>query len=189
MSTGAQRGKASAGRPLLLLDVDGVLCPVRDNTRPGGYYAPAPGFRCERYRHSESGETIEIWVSDENRRRLERLAACFEIVWATGWVQNANRVIAPLHGLDQLACVELVWSEELRGQTASWKLPAIARHVGEERPCVWIDDDLRPDAERWAARRRGPTLLVPVDHRVGLTDEAVEAALAFARTHAAAEPP
>lgn len=168
--------------PLLLLDVDGVLCPVEDNARPGGYRAPSKEFRAEPYEHFETGEAMRLWVSERNARRVERLRAAFDVVWATGWVHHANRVIGPLHGLPALPFVELAWSEDLRSRAGSWKLPAVAAYAGEERPCVWIDDDLRADAERWAQARPGPTLLVPVDHRVGLTDDAVERALRFARS-------
>jgi len=112
---------------------------------------------------------------------LALLAKVFEIVWATGWAHHANRVIGPLHGLPDLRFVELSWSEDMRSLESSWKLPAVARYVGDDQPCVWIDDDIRPDAEQWAANRPGRTLLIPVDHRVGLTDQAVERALSFAR--------
>ena len=171
---------AVSRRPLLLLDVDGVLCPVRDNQQPKGYQAPSADFRSASHQHWETGETIELWVSPANAQRLVRLADPFEIVWATGWVHHANRVIGPLHGLSELPFVELSWSEEMRSLDGSWKLPAVARYVGDDRPCVWIDDDIRPDMEHWAANRRGRTLLIPVDHRVGLTERAVERALAFA---------
>lgn len=173
------RGRES--RALLLLDVDGVLCPVEDNTRPGCYYPPSPDFRAERYEHPETGETMRLWVSEANARRVGRLMSTFEVVWATGWVERANRVIGPLHRLPPLPVVELAWSEDLRSVPTSWKLPAVAAYAGEHRPCVWIDDDVRPDVERWAQDRPGPTLLVPIDHRVGLTDDAVERALRFAR--------
>lgn len=168
-------------RPVLLLDVDGVLCPVRDNERPGGYHAPSAEFRSASYEHWGTGETIELWISPSNAERLALLAKVFEIVWATGWAHHANRVIGPLHGLPDLRFVELSWSEDMRSLESSWKLPAVARYVGDDQPCVWIDDDIRPDAEQWAANRPGRTLLIPVDHRVGLTDQAVERALSFAR--------
>jgi HAD domain in Swiss Army Knife RNA repair proteins len=167
---------------VLLLDVDGVLCPVANNTQPNLYHAPSPDFRSATYEHPDTGEAIQLWVSSENGQRAKRLAAAFEIVWATGWGAHANRFIAPLHGLTDLGFVNLAWSEDLRAMDASWKLPAIAQHVGEDRPCVWIDDDLRPDVQKWARDRPGPTLLVPVDHRVGLTDSAVVCALKFAST-------
>jgi hypothetical protein len=133
------------------------------------------------YEHPETGETIQLWVSEKNARRVERLRAACDVAWATGWVQHANRLIGPLHGLPPMPFVELAWTEDLRSMTTSWKLPAVAAYAGEERPCVWIDDDLRPDVEHWAKARRGPTLLVPIDHRVGLTDDAVERTLHFVR--------
>lgn len=177
---GYDHGVPRTDSPVLLLDVDGVLCPVEDNTRPGGYYPPSPDFRPVPYEHPETGESMRLWVSDENARRVERLSAAFEVVWATGWVHRANYVIGPLHRLPPLPVVELAWSEDLRSVSTSWKLPAVAAYAGDDRPCAWIDDDLGADVEQWADTRPGPTLLVPIDHRVGLTDDAVERALRFA---------
>jgi anion-transporting ArsA/GET3 family ATPase len=38
---------------------------------------------------------------------------------------------------------------------------------------VWVDDDHGEVAQAWAAARSGPTLLVPTDPAVGLTDAMV----------------
>jgi len=75
-------------RPLLLLDVDGVLLPVRDNTVPNGYYQPSANFRGVSLEHWDSGEMHRIWISAANADRLRRLGEHFEIVWATGWNQH-----------------------------------------------------------------------------------------------------
>jgi hypothetical protein len=67
---------------------------------------------------------------------------------------------------------------DLTGPT--WKLPSVAAYVGDDRPCVWIDDDLGEDAERWAKQRAGPTLLARTQAHVGLTEELTEECLRFA---------
>jgi hypothetical protein len=159
-------------KAMLLLDVDGVLCPfegdipVTRRVRPEGF---------ERVELPDGFSEDFVWVSRANGERLRRLGQSFEIVWATGWGDHANRVIGPFHELEHLAVIELKGSEE-----PTWKLPSISAYVGDERPCVWIDDDLGEDAERWAERRAGATMLVRCEPHVGLTDAIVQRCLDFA---------
>jgi hypothetical protein len=49
-----------------------------------------------------------------------------------------------------------------------------------DRPAVWIDDLLTPQARRWADRRGGATLLIDVDPTHGLQRPMVDQALAWA---------
>lgn len=174
---------------MLLLDVDGVLLPVRDHNVPGGYYPPSADFERASLRHWDTGDLTEIWVPPANTDRLRRLGESFDIVWATGWGHHANDIIAPLHRLPSLPVIELVWSEDLRSLKTSWKLPVIREFVGD-RPCVWIDDHIGEDVEVWARRRDAPTLVMRADYLSGLTDDIVERALAFATrgTEASHEP-
>jgi len=53
---------------------------------------------------------------------------------------------------------------------AELKAPQIVLLIGDE-PVAWIDDDITPRLERWAARRDKtvPTLLVKPNPKVGLT--------------------
>jgi hypothetical protein len=148
----------AGSKPLLLLDVDGVLLVVRsawddDEIEPD--YEPTL--------HPEA----PAWAAE--------LAGAFELVWATTWEHLANSVIAPALGLPQLPAIE--FDMDRRVPTA--KLPSVIAWVGD-RPCAWIDDDLHEDAFTWAAGRPVPTLLVPVDMTRGMERRHVDRLLAFA---------
>jgi hypothetical protein len=56
------------------------------------------------------------------------------------------------------------------------------RHL-QDRPAVWIDDVITPEARTWASARGIPTLLLEVDPAIGLSTETVELALQWAAQH------
>lgn len=58
-----------------------------------------------------------------------------------------------------------------------------------DRPAVWIDDVVTPEARNWATARPAPTLLLAVDPATGLTRHAVDAALQWAARRARTNPP
>jgi hypothetical protein len=149
-------GPAADPRPILLLDVDGVLLVVRparddDTTDP------------EQSLHPEAG----AWLAE--------LAGEFELVWATTWEGLANRLIAPVMGLDPLPAVTF----DMGRHAPTPKLPSVIEWVGD-RPCAWLDDDLQHDADTWAAGRSVPTLLIHVDNSVGIQRRHVDRLLSWA---------
>jgi hypothetical protein len=148
----------STVRPYLLLDVDGVLNPFAAEVCPEPYreYDFFPGEEAVRLAvvHGE-------WLRD--------LAETFDLVWATGWGHQADLLIAPTLGLPRLPVIVFTG---VRFVPAA-KVPAIHSYVGD-RPLAWLDDIITPEAEAWASERRAPTLLVPVDPTVGLTESTVE---------------
>jgi hypothetical protein len=146
----------------LLLDVDGVLIPY-------AAAEPPPGFR----RYTLLGETV--WLAPHHGDWLRPLADTFQLVWATGWEHEANRLIAPILGLPVLPVIEFPRDES--GRFA--KLPTLMQAVGD-RPLAWVDDELIPPAHAWAARRHTPTLLLDADPAIGLTQEMVARIAAFA---------
>jgi hypothetical protein len=80
--------------PLLLLDVDGVLNP---------YAAPAcpPGYT----EHDLFPGEDPVRVCAGHGPWLRELAARFELVWATAWCDEANRLLAPLLRIPELPVI------------------------------------------------------------------------------------
>lgn len=152
-------------RPILLLDIDGVLNPWAAESCPSGYVPYR--FRVRwRYRR-------QAWLRPEHGPALlglaERTGA--ELVWATNWAHDANTMVGAALGLPALPVVEFAGPFSDSGP--DWKFPAVGRFA-YGRPLAWVDDDfeLRSAAKaRFLARRDPPTLLVPVDPAVGVTGD------------------
>jgi hypothetical protein len=148
-------------KPLLLLDVDGVLIPYAAAEQP-------PGFE----QHMLLDELV--WLAPRHGEWLRPLCDRFDLVWATGWEHDANRLIAPILGLPALPVIE--FPRDASGRFT--KLPTLARFANN-RPLVWVDDELTDAARAWAAGRSAPTLLLDADPAIGLTKEIVAAIASF----------
>jgi hypothetical protein len=154
-------------KPALLVDVDGVisLFGFAQDRRPAGAF------------HSING-TLH-YISAGAGARLLRLRERFELIWATGWEHTANEFLPYLLGLPaELPCLSFD-DFPVFGQ-AHWKLDAIDRFAGAERPLAWIDDCHDDSCQAWANARRGPTLLVSTLATEGIRDEHVERLLYWA---------
>jgi hypothetical protein len=150
-------------RPVLLLDVDGVLC--CDGS--AGLAVGTSGHR----------GTMPADMVD----RVARLTDRFELWWCSAWEAHANAAIAPVLGIEPCPYVRLTV-----GAGDSWKLPAVAATVEESLPgraVAWVDDMVGPTAQRWAASRGAPTKVLRVAPERGLRDHHVAELLAFAETH------
>jgi len=144
-----------ARRPLLLVDVDGVisLFGFPPDTRPAGTWMMVDG--------------IAHLISSEAAFHLRALATSFELVWCTGWEEKANEYLPSALGLPG-PLPHLRFDEPASGIQAHWKLGAIERHAGL-RPLAWIDDAHDDACEAWASARSAPTLLVGTRSEIGLT--------------------
>ena len=145
----------AAERPLLLVDVDGVL----------SLFGP----------HVDRAQTTPALIEGIphllSRRAavlLARLAASFECVWCTGWEDRADGHLPHLLGLP--AGWPHITFPDRPQDAAHWKLAAIDAHAGPDRRVAWVDDAHDERCRTWAAERPGPTLLVTTDPSTGLTE-------------------
>jgi hypothetical protein len=172
----ANLASVSAERPLLAVDVDGVISlfgfedPLRDVWAP-----PSGGSPGE----LKLIDGVPHYISLAAGERLCRLGEHYELVWATGWEERANDHLPTLLGLPCPLPV-LTFGGRARFGTAHWKLEAIEEYAGE-RPLAWIDDCMDESCRAWAASREAPTLLVQTEPDRGLEEAHVEALLAWIR--------
>ncbi|MFI1361443.1 hypothetical protein [Streptomyces griseochromogenes] len=147
--------------PLLFLDVDGPLNPyaARPERRPEGYTTIRADLHARR--------PLRVWLNPSHGPAL--LSLDYELCWATTWMAEANRWIAPVLGLPELPYVDFgadLFAERPDG--VHWKTEAIVRHAAG-RTFAWVDDEQGPaDTAYVATHHPGPALLHHVDPRVGL---------------------
>lgn len=180
---------ATGPRPILFLDVDGPLNPfaakragrppgyVTHRMRPAGWLATNPQGR-SRFRHYI--RPLRVRLNPEHGPALLRLP--LDLVWATTWQHEANIHIGPHIGLPVLPVVE--WPKIDRPATGAepaqaagarsggrrlyWKTRHLADYAAG-RPFAWVDDQIGPADWRWCAEEHpAPTLLLPIDARLGL---------------------
>lgn len=162
------RNEASSDRPLLLVDVDGVISLFGfDPSRPpSGRWQIVDG--------------VAHLLSATAGGHLQRLGEAFELVWCTGWEEKADEYLP--HALelsDRLPHVS--FADAVPTVEGHWKLDAIDRYAGADRAVAWIDDAHDDRCDSWARARLAPTLLVSTDPAIGLTEEHVERLLNWAQ--------
>jgi len=148
-------------RPIILLDVDGVL-----NALHPPFQAPDTW---EDWQQAEI-EGFTITYSSEMGRRLKALEA--DIHWLTTWEHMANKYICPLLGFPELPVLE---RGDLDAYHGWWKSSAaelfMLTNMG--RPCIWIDDDIteamRDEEIEWCHSWESAILTVSPDPRTGIT--------------------
>ena len=166
---------ATSQTPYLLVDVDGVLAPF--------VYLSAPsGFAMHTVR-AANGREHDVWLNPDHGRWLRTLGEQFELVWATGWVHEAPRLLAPLLGLPAMPVIEFTHPPVFG--VPLWKLQDVDAYVAD-RAVAWVDDDIDIAVERWASQREAPTLLLKTDAAIGLTREHVSQLVEFAERVAGA---
>jgi HAD domain in Swiss Army Knife RNA repair proteins len=158
----------SQHRPILFLDVDGVISLF--GFSPGEGQLPGPLHWIDGVAHC---------IPDDVGARLVTLAERFELVWATGWEERANEHLPLILKLPfrNLPC--LVFDGRAVFGSAHWKVDAIDEYAGD-RPAAWVDDNIDETCIAWAENRDAATLIVETSSAVGLTDEHVSQLLRWA---------
>ena len=156
----------TSNRPLLFVDVDGVLNPYAAAACPDGYVE----------HHLFPGQE-PVRLCAGHGPWFHELAGTFELVWGTGWNIADRRLLVDLLDLPAIG-QGLVMTGPFHPRD---KVPVIAT-LAAGRALAWMDDLLGPEAESWAVTRSEPTLLVPVDPWTGLERTHVDNLLAWAET-------
>lgn len=120
-------------KPLLYLDVDGVLNPVDPY--------PARDFEARTLRG------CRVLLSARHGEWLRELAEVYRLCWATTWEDAANTHIAPVLGLPALPVVHFSGYRPQPGDPrvrllepiSGLKWPPLLRHA-DGRPFAWLDD-------------------------------------------------
>ena len=165
-------GVQNVSRPLLMVDIDGVISLF---ALPGQSWAdrhPSEGSF-----HSIDG--IPHFLSSTAATHLLALASHFDLVWASGWEEKAEEHLPRLLGLPA-GRPYLQFARAVGKANAHWKLEAIETHAAG-RALAWVDDALNEECREWAQQRSAPTLLVETAPEHGLTAAHTETLLNWAR--------
>lgn len=153
-------------RPLLLVDIDGVLNPYAAMECPDGY-GEYQLFPNDPYLHR---------LCALHGQWLRELTDAFEVVWASAWGCVAHEKLGSILGVEEFPFVPM---PPIPFPPAE-KVPAIGTYA-LGRGLAWLDDAIGPEARAWAAGRGEPTLLVCIDPAVGLQRADVDHLLAWSR--------
>ncbi len=183
-------------RPLVLLDVDGVL----NALGPTDAWAPWRTGRAV----ADGGTFVIRWAPEVVERVLAWTDRA-EVQWLTTWGHDANTSLRHLLDMPELP-VAGTWddvdggaqgadaathsdvapaaADPLTGQW--WEFDVVRRLVRADpsRPVVWIDDDLvgTPEVAAWM-RDHATALLVVPDPRTGLVPADLQAVETFLERH------
>lgn len=166
-------------RPLLLIDVDGVLNAINKNQNHKRYDI----FTAEGY-PIRMGWYLADWMWE--------LTNHFIPVWCTTWDEDANTYFADRLRMPFLPVIP---TSEARGRGFSgdkpplldpipyvhWKMPAIVEYV-ENRPYAFIDDEITNYDHGWAKERTKsgiPTKMIKTDMRQGMLRHHVDKLIAW----------
>ncbi|MHB1526527.1 MAG: HAD domain-containing protein [Candidatus Dormibacteria bacterium] len=152
-------------KPLLFLDVDGVISPVA-----GAHMGPLP--TCWPTWQRAPSIHMPVFFAPDLVARLTALPV--ERIWCSTWEKEVDTF-----GLSK----DLGWAGQpylkLPAPVRPWdKLVAVQEYLRSQpdRPFVWVDDDPRmvSSGMRWGRTIQTPHLLIRPEKKVGLTPRHIE---------------
>lgn len=145
------------------------------------------------YKQRQPGEEsfvpLHLAYESDIGQRLMSLEGDYELVWATTWNADANRLISPLVGLpDDLEVIDFskvlkigrAWSP-LYGKTepiVQWAFDDGKRE--EAKRFIWVDDQVNhPDMRYVKEKTKGRGRTLGIDAFFGLTDQNLKSVQKF----------
>lgn len=138
-------------KPLLFLDVDGVL-----NVFGADFERQMIELPGERFPHY-------LYPTSNTKSFLRWAWSVFDVYWCTAWGPDAN-VIATWARLPKKPC-----AANVRSSSMEWKLDGVKEIRNDSnRKAVWIEDGIGKVAEEWVSVQEN-FFYVHTDYRVGVT--------------------
>jgi hypothetical protein len=156
--TALDRGRSENDRPLLFLDVDGVL--------------NCPGPRQDEHEFVKLGG-LPVFIPKGTKERVHRLLEVYDPVWCTAWLGSAHSAWRHVLELDGLPWPYVNYRQ--------YKIIDLLKMAGD-RLWAYVDDDVfgyELKGLGWTEDMVSGLLIQP-DPYVGLTDEHVRELLIFA---------
>lgn len=189
---------ATDERPVLLLDIDGVLNLFPRYTIEGGAVIDRVTRQTDRHRvrlDEDQKSTYLLNIPADAHALVTQLAEHFDVHWYTMWNSAADAVFAQVANLPTFPYFECDWVDGRKAYDRIWapewmrkyiwiaKTPLIPGYVGS-RPFVWIDDDTGPVDTLWLSDQPalGEFSIITVEPHIGLTQAVVDEAIEWARS-------
>lgn len=183
-------------RPLLLVDIDGVLNLFGAWVSTGKVWWDTKGRMRQstvapEHLREDRARGYSLLFNPEHPEMFSELEQHFDTVWATMWMDSAWQ-FGEKAGfgtewdfIDFEAFRPMTTGRQMTGNgVGSFKHPGIVDTLGD-RPGIWVDDDMTPFQHEWAQKRTEagiPTLFIQPDPEFGMTREHFEQILEFAES-------
>jgi hypothetical protein len=133
----------TARKPIILLDVDGVINMLDNPYNPIEKREWGSDIHITSAYNPERDMKYGLTYSKEMVRSINAWNKVAEVQWLTAWCEAAQTSVAPALGLDHFECARTYkqqtdLDEEEKAKTAM----RIAKYVGKDTLIIWIDDHL-----------------------------------------------